>query len=240
MSGSNPTDRRRYRSFSVKRLIFRSGRLRLFNSPASGNGLSTISVMDQSSTNTNEEESPLEEPDRRSRSGATTPQRGPCRDDFRVTSDISEPSSGYFSAERRSPRRRAQSVENRDEDKGYDSDDGPFFDAVDDEGPQDLDDDESIGDGMADGEGASNEVPSVVGTFQDISLSNVNSFNVKRLRYELKIRGIDTKGLKKEGLQDRLKKLWRKESSSKSKHKQSSRSSSNICGDFQSPLIGKY
>ena len=53
--------------------------------------------------------------------------------------------------------------------------------------------------------GASNEIPSVVvGTFQDIPLSNLKSFKVEQLRYELKIRGIDTRGLKKPALQDRL------------------------------------
>jgi hypothetical protein len=130
---------------------------------------------------------------------------------------------------------------NKDEEKGYDSDEGPFLDAVVAEGVQDFDyDDEAVGDGKEDDEGASNEVPSVVGTFQDISLPNLNSFKMERLRFELKIRGIDTKGLKKGALQDRLKKALAERVVIRIEPQAIEQEQENICGDFQSPLIGKY
>ena len=62
-----------------------------------------------------------------------------------------------------------------------------------------------MGNAEAEAEVAPNVVPSVVGSFQDIPLSTLNAFPVPELRNELKIRGIDPRGLKNLAIRGRLK-----------------------------------
>ena len=62
-----------------------------------------------------------------------------------------------------------------------------------------------MGNAEAEGEVAPIVVPSVVGSLQDIPLSTFKGFPVPELRNELKIRGIDRRGLKNLALRGRLK-----------------------------------
>jgi hypothetical protein len=87
---------------------------------------------------------------------------------------------------------------------------------------------------------APNVVPSVVGSFQDIPLSTLNAFPVPEFRNELKIRGIDPRGLKNLALRGRLKQALADKVLIHIEPEPKEKEQPQHLRGFQSPLIGRF
>ena len=97
----------------------------------------------------------------------------------------------------RSPRKHPRS-EQEDEEAGYDSDDGPCFDAIDNEGVQDFDEDDEIALSAPAATAANQEmtVQSVIGQFINIEESVLKKMKVNELKQALLVRGKNGNGKK--------------------------------------------